>query len=142
MRRQTSMNGHGGWHPVVRRHGGQAERAIRGNTIYSVFVDNLPTSMGAKGLFQLFSNFGVELDAYIPNKRRKATGSRFGFIKYDCSVAADMALLKANGLWCEDKALKVKMAEFSKVIDTTQSNRQPVQQWREKEGHNTVGVSY
>ncbi|CAL5354769.1 unnamed protein product [Camellia sinensis] len=34
--------------------------------------------------------------------------------RYNCSVAADMAVQKANGLWCDDKALKVKMADFAK----------------------------
>ncbi|KAL7254779.1 hypothetical protein ACSBR1_009010 [Camellia fascicularis] len=72
-RGQTSTNGTGDWKPVVRKHGGQAAGALRESTIYSVFVDNLPTSMGAKGLFQLFSNFGVVLDAYILNKRRRST---------------------------------------------------------------------
>ncbi|KAL7165892.1 hypothetical protein ACSBR2_036709 [Camellia fascicularis] len=68
--------------------------------------------MGAQGLFKIFSNYGVVRDAYIPNKKRRSTGSRFEFIRYDCPVAADTALQKANGLWCDDKALKVKMAEY------------------------------
>ncbi|KAL7174929.1 hypothetical protein ACSBR2_028689 [Camellia fascicularis] len=53
-------------------------------------------------------------DAFIPAKRRKATGSRFGFMRYDCKVGAEMAVLKANGLWCDNKALKVKKVEFKK----------------------------
>ncbi|KAL7229196.1 hypothetical protein ACSBR2_007820 [Camellia fascicularis] len=53
-------------------------------------------------------------DAFIPSKRRKATGSRFGFVRYDCKVAAEMAVLKADGLWCDNKALKVKKVEFKK----------------------------
>ncbi|KAL7263613.1 hypothetical protein ACSBR1_001720 [Camellia fascicularis] len=94
----ASKHGNGGWKPVVRRQGGQGVGALRGNNIYSVFVDNIPVSIGAKGLFKIFSSFGVVLDAYIPNRRRKSIGSRFGFIRYDCSVAADMALQKANEL--------------------------------------------
>ncbi|GMP68414.1 hypothetical protein CsSME_00028041 [Camellia sinensis var. sinensis] len=31
---------------------------------------------------------------------------------YDCPVAAQMAVQKANGLWCDNKALKVKPADF------------------------------
>ncbi|KAL7258546.1 hypothetical protein ACSBR1_004635 [Camellia fascicularis] len=36
-----------------------------------------------------------------------------------------MAIQKANGLWCDDKALKVKEAEFGK--DPTRRNRDSVQ---------------
>ncbi|GMP52740.1 hypothetical protein CsSME_00018444 [Camellia sinensis var. sinensis] len=40
--------------------------------------------------------------------------TRFGFVRYDCLVAATMALQKTDGMWCDDKALKVKMAQFGK----------------------------
>ncbi|XP_028070288.1 uncharacterized protein LOC114272780 [Camellia sinensis] len=132
--RPAGKQGNGGWQPVVRRHGDRGVGGQRGNTIYSVFVDNIPASMGAKGLSKLFSNFGVVLDAYIPQKRRRSTGSRFGFIRYGCPVAASMALQKANGLWCDDKALKVKMAEFRKECENKQSKSQQVQKRWVKEG--------
>ncbi|KAL7174982.1 hypothetical protein ACSBR2_028731 [Camellia fascicularis] len=70
--------------------------------------------MTPKCLFTPFNKFGVVKDAFIPSKRRKVTGSRFGFVRYDCKVAAEMAVLKANGLRCDNKALKVKKAEFKK----------------------------
>ncbi|KAL7222748.1 hypothetical protein ACSBR1_024450 [Camellia fascicularis] len=54
------------------------------------------------------------LDVFIPKKRRKITGSRFGFVRYDCSVTATMAVQRADGLWCDNKALKVKGAEFKR----------------------------
>ncbi|KAL7241830.1 hypothetical protein ACSBR1_014421 [Camellia fascicularis] len=53
-------------------------------------------------------------DVYIPFKRRKQTRSRFGFIRYDCPIAAHIALHKANGLWCDNRALKVKSVDFGK----------------------------
>ncbi|KAL7243616.1 hypothetical protein ACSBR1_015924 [Camellia fascicularis] len=142
LERPASKQGNGGWQPVVRKHGGRGVGILRGNTIYSVFVDNIPVSMGAKGLSKLFSNFGVVLDAYIPHKRRRSTSSKFGLIRYHCPVAADMALQKANGLWCDDKALKVKMAEFRKEYDTKQSKPQLVQQRWSKEGKHTVHDTY
>lgn len=105
----------GGWQPVVRRHSRRGVWNSWANvSIYSVFVDNLPEAMRAKGLYSIFSNYGVVVDTFIPNKRRKLTRSRFGFVRYNCSVAADMAVQRANGLWCDDKALKVKMADFAK----------------------------
>ncbi|GMP40867.1 hypothetical protein CsSME_00011156 [Camellia sinensis var. sinensis] len=94
--------------------------------------------MGAKGMSKLFSNFGAVLDAYIPHKRRRSTGSRFGFVRYGCPIAANMALQKANGLWCGDKALKVKMAEFRKEYETKQSKSQQVQKRWVKEGIHSV----
>ncbi|KAL7198229.1 hypothetical protein ACSBR2_020693 [Camellia fascicularis] len=70
--------------------------------------------MEPKGLYSLFNNFGVVKDVYISFKRRKQTRSRFGFVRYDCPVAAQMAVQKANGLWCDNRALKVKLADFEK----------------------------
>ncbi|XP_028089322.1 uncharacterized protein LOC114289755 [Camellia sinensis] len=70
--------------------------------------------MNPKSLFQLFAKFGIVKDVFIPKKRRKITGSRFGFVRYDCSVAAEMAVQRADGLWCDDKALRVKGAEFKR----------------------------
>ncbi|KAL7211177.1 hypothetical protein ACSBR2_014122 [Camellia fascicularis] len=91
---------------------GRKQRFIR------CFVDNIPETMGAKGLYSIFSNYGVVLDVFIRNKSRQMTRSRFGFVRYNYSIAADMAVQKANGLWCDDRALKVKMVEFGKEYDT------------------------
>lgn len=119
MTREGKQYGHGndgrGWQPVVCRHGGKGVWSSRADiTIHSIFVDNIPESMGTRGLYNIFSNYGVVMDAFIPNKRRKMTRSHFGFVRYNCSIASDMAVQKAHGLWCDDKALKVKMAEFGK----------------------------
>ena len=77
-----------------------------------------------RALHNIFSNYRVVMDAFIPNKCRKMTRSRFGFVRYNCSVAADMAVQKAHGLWCDDRALKVKMAEFEKVFGAKPRSRQ------------------
>ncbi|XP_028101283.1 serine/arginine-rich splicing factor 2-like [Camellia sinensis] len=68
--------------------------------------------MVPRSLFTLFSSYGVVKDVFIPNKRRKATGSRFGFVRYDCPIAARVAVQKADGIWCDNKSLKVRIAEF------------------------------
>ncbi|CAL5381554.1 unnamed protein product [Camellia sinensis] len=60
----------------------------------------------------MFSSYGVVKDVFIPNKRRKATGSRFGFVRYDCVTEARVAVQKTDGIWCDDKSLKVRLAEF------------------------------
>ncbi|GAB2268018.1 hypothetical protein Dimus_002996 [Dionaea muscipula] len=71
-------------------------------------------------MVMLFSSFGVVKDAFIPRKKSKR-GNRFGFVRYDCSVAAEVAIQKANGLWIKDKELKVKVADF-----TRENNRKSV----------------
>ncbi|KAL7205726.1 hypothetical protein ACSBR2_018618 [Camellia fascicularis] len=70
--------------------------------------------MEPKGLFKLFTKFGIVKDVFLPQKRRKATHKRFGFVRFDCSVAASIAVQKANGLWVDDKALVVKHAEYAR----------------------------
>ncbi|KAL7265427.1 hypothetical protein ACSBR1_003243 [Camellia fascicularis] len=91
-----AAQGGGGWKPVFRRRFG---RPGASSNIHTVFVDDIPVSMSPK-------------DVFIPNKRRKETQSRFGFVRFDCPVAAEVAIRKAHGVWCEDKMLKVKKANF------------------------------
>ncbi|KAL7242302.1 hypothetical protein ACSBR1_014798 [Camellia fascicularis] len=103
----------GGWQPVFRRRHGTSGLRTRGG-MHNVFVDNIPESMSPKHLFHLFTNFGIVKDVFISSKRRKTSGSIFGFVRNDCPVAAEMAIQKANKIWCDDKVLQVKKAEFGK----------------------------
>ncbi|KAL7253987.1 hypothetical protein ACSBR1_008354 [Camellia fascicularis] len=86
---------------------------IQNDGLFTIFVDNIPESMGPKSLYILFNKFGAVKDVFIPAKRRIVTGIRFGFIGFNCSVAKNLADQKANGLWAEDKELKVKNAVFT-----------------------------
>ncbi|KAL7253642.1 hypothetical protein ACSBR1_008059 [Camellia fascicularis] len=104
----------GGWIPVIRRRGGMIGNRSSAEGVFTLFVDDIPNSMDPKRLFSLFGKFGLVKDVFIPAKRRKGTGTRFGFVRYTCSVAADMAIQKADGLWCDNKALRVKKAEYQK----------------------------
>ncbi|XP_028124251.1 serine/arginine-rich splicing factor SC35-like [Camellia sinensis] len=78
--------------------------------------------MVPRKLHDLFNKFGVVKDVFIPQKR-KATNTRFGFMRYDCSIAADVAEQKANGLWVDDKSLSVKIAEYGKGIEDRQRQK-------------------
>ncbi|KAL7211067.1 hypothetical protein ACSBR2_014032 [Camellia fascicularis] len=101
----------GGWIPVVnQRRGGGPRGYEERRGLFTVFVDNIPSSLDAKSLFKLFNKFGVVKDVFIPFKRRKATNTRFGFVKFDCHVASDMAVQKTNGILVDDKVLVVKYA--------------------------------
>ncbi|CAL5327246.1 unnamed protein product [Camellia sinensis] len=116
-----------GWRPVVRRHGrpGSWNTQVRAVT-HIIFVDDIPDSMDPRRLHSLFSNFGVVRDVFIPFKRRKTTHTKFDFVKYDCPVAANMAVQKTDRLWCDDKALKVKLAEFGKEVIGKQRSAHPI----------------
>ncbi|GMP69083.1 hypothetical protein CsSME_00028478 [Camellia sinensis var. sinensis] len=106
----------GGWKPVLHRRkvGSQLRDTTEGGWI-TIFVDNIPGSMDSKSLFTLFRKFSLVKDVFIPGKRRKASNSRFGFVSYDCQVAASVGIQKADGLWCGNKALRVKRAEYQKI---------------------------
>ncbi|KAL7191434.1 hypothetical protein ACSBR2_023502 [Camellia fascicularis] len=105
----------GGWIPVVRQRGGQGRGMTEGSIRYfTIFVDNIPNSVNLKGLHKLFTKFGVVKDVFISQKRRKITNTRFGFVRFDYSVAATVAVQKTDGLWVDDKAIQVKHADYGK----------------------------
>ncbi|KAL7193543.1 hypothetical protein ACSBR2_025198 [Camellia fascicularis] len=106
----------GRWRPVLRqRWGGKYRRPAVESGLVTLFVDDIPDNMDPKSLCDLFKKFGVVKAVFIPLKRRKAIDARSGFVRYDCPVAADVAVQKGNGLWWDDKRIKVKKADFNKV---------------------------
>ncbi|GMP81069.1 hypothetical protein CsSME_00035910 [Camellia sinensis var. sinensis] len=105
----------GGWIPVVSQwKGGRGQRKEPVHGLFTVFVDHIPSSMDAKSVYKLFTKFGIVKDVFIPFKRRKMSNSRFGFVRFDCSVAADVAIQKAHGLLVEDQILEVKNATYDR----------------------------
>ncbi|XP_028087047.1 serine/arginine-rich splicing factor SC35-like [Camellia sinensis] len=117
--------GEGSWIPVIRqRKGGGAHSYGRISTgLVNVFVDNVPLSMDAKALYKIFMKFGVVKDVFIPFKRRRATNSWFGFVRYDCEVAVNIAVQKANGLWIDNRRLQVKITAYDKGKKEEQTRR-------------------
>ncbi|KAL7162300.1 hypothetical protein ACSBR2_042724 [Camellia fascicularis] len=107
--RGTANRENGGWIPVFQQ---KARRNMGNSSIHTLFVDNLPKTMDPKGLYNMFTKFGVVNNVFMPLKRRKATRSRFGFVRYDCHIAAKVAIQKAIGVWCDNRALVVKSAAF------------------------------
>ncbi|KAH7848104.1 hypothetical protein Vadar_033833 [Vaccinium darrowii] len=86
----------GGWIPVIgnrnRDEGGKIHRtrlSYGDETIFTLFIDNLPEDVSHSWLKKLFSNYGVVIAAFIPEKRSKVTGRKFGFIRYNCSISAE-----------------------------------------------------
>ncbi|KAL7258283.1 hypothetical protein ACSBR1_004413 [Camellia fascicularis] len=120
------QGGNRGWISVVRQLKGreaQGKEAKRGLLI--VLVDNLPLAMDAKTLFELFTKFGIVKDVFIPTKRRIVTNSRFGFVRFDCHVAVDIAIQKGNDLLVDDMVLVVKKATYVKNFRDEQSRSRP-----------------
>ncbi|KAL7243557.1 hypothetical protein ACSBR1_015872 [Camellia fascicularis] len=106
MKDKMAERRHGeGWQPVLYQRGRHAQRFVPDRAkaeVFTIFVDNLSSSINSKGLSLLFNNFGVVKDVFILDKSRKATRTRLGFVRYDCSVVAKVAIQKANGIWCDD----------------------------------------
>ncbi|KAL7230649.1 hypothetical protein ACSBR2_009012 [Camellia fascicularis] len=69
--------------------------------------------MAPRNLYDPFTKFGVVKDVFVPQKRRKSTNTRFGFVRYDCSITATVAEQKENGLWVDDKSLIVRDVNVS-----------------------------
>ncbi|GAB2284299.1 hypothetical protein Dimus_018760 [Dionaea muscipula] len=82
--------------------------------LITLFVEDIPESMDQYAMFKMFAKFGVVRDAYIPRKRSK-TGKQFGFVRYECEVAAEVAIQKTSGLWLQDKELRVKIADYHRA---------------------------
>lgn len=102
-----------GWIPVV---GGQRVRRKEmpeGEEVFTLFVDNIPEARDNLWLARLFSRYGVVRDAFIPNKRSKISGSKFGFIRFSNRGDVHRAMDKLNGIWVDDKRMHVKEASFN-----------------------------
>ncbi|KAI8531854.1 hypothetical protein RHMOL_Rhmol11G0168200 [Rhododendron molle] len=81
--------------------------------VVTLFVDNIPDKATHLWLRKVFNNYGVIRDAFIPVKRSSKTGSKFGFVRYNCSVSADMAIFRAHGKEVDNRKLVVKLAYFT-----------------------------
>lgn len=103
----------GGWIPVSRSPCSQSRKSCLGDKqFFTLYVDNLPEDVSHQWFWKIFNNYGAVKDAFIPSKRSRISGNRFGFILYDCSVSADVAIRRANGLWIDNNKLFVKSATF------------------------------
>ncbi|KAI8528317.1 hypothetical protein RHMOL_Rhmol12G0140800 [Rhododendron molle] len=84
----------------------------RSQETFTLFIDNIPEHKDQFWLKRAFNKFGEVKDAFIPRKRSKRTGNKFGFVRFGCSAAASMAISRMNGIWVENERLFVKEASF------------------------------
>lgn len=75
-------------------------------------MDNIPEQKDHSWLQKTFSKFGEVNEAFIPRKRSKRTGNKFGFVRYERQGDANLAVEKMNGVWIENDRLFVKIACF------------------------------
>ncbi|KAI8562174.1 hypothetical protein RHMOL_Rhmol03G0014300 [Rhododendron molle] len=101
-----------GWIPVIRNHRAQNKLRAGNKETFTLYVDNIPEFKDHIWLKKTFNKFGVVRDAFIPHKRSKRTGKKFGFVRYDCPTAAGMAVSRMNGVWVDNERLFVKEACF------------------------------
>lgn len=84
-----------------------------GYFFHTLFVDNLPDDVGVRWFRNLFSKFGKVRRAFIPRKRSKRSGHKFGFISFHSKHEADHAIARTNSLWIDGRNLIVKEAGFN-----------------------------
>lgn len=98
MDREGKKVADGGWIPVINKHKkvyGNGSNEIK-EPLFTLFVDNLPNEADQTWLRNIFNQYGVVKDSYIPLKRSKR-GSKFGFVRYNCDVSTGVAIYRANG---------------------------------------------
>lgn len=85
---QEASNGdHGGWVPVIRSHRPRNSGWNKDKEeLFTLFVDNILDDRDQHWLSRTFNKFGVVKDAFIPRKRRKCSGNKFGFVRFGCHV--------------------------------------------------------
>ncbi|GAB2266831.1 Serine arginine-rich splicing factor 2 [Dionaea muscipula] len=135
------------WRPVLRRYArrqGYAGQRQGRDVEFSVFVDDIPTDMELNDVRRVFKNFGIVTDVFLPRKK-SVRGTRFGFVRYNCEVAAWMAVEKGNGLWIEDKRLEVNMAASGRMRRPTGPHAQdnqvrPEKAWFDGKERQSTGV--
>ncbi|KAH7865644.1 hypothetical protein Vadar_009231 [Vaccinium darrowii] len=90
---------------------------------FTIYVDNLPNSVGTPWFRKFFSNFGFVVDSHLPVKTSRRTGNRFGFIRFDIRKEVDLAIENANRIGIGKRSLVVERASYDRGIETTKAAR-------------------
>ena len=94
---------------------------------YTVFVDNLPTSMTRDWLWQLFQYEGEVVDVFMSRKQRKSSTQPFAFVRFSQLKGAQKAIDSMHGLEVRGSILSVKMAEYKRSeIQRSDSKKQKI----------------
>ena len=115
---------------------------------YTVFVDNLPTSMSKSWLWQLFGYEGKVVDVILSWKKRKNNQQPFAFVRFAKLHEAKKAINNLNDVDVRGCKIKVSLAEYRRKMDS-QKDRfvNMTSNWTRKmetlrDGTRTQGKSY
>jgi RNA recognition motif-containing protein len=76
-----------------------------------LYVGNLPFSVNAEKLKEVFSDFGEVSDAFVVKDRNTGRSRGFGFVTFADEEAADKAIAEMNGKELEGRELVVNEAK-------------------------------
>ncbi|CAM8943985.1 unnamed protein product [Rhodiola kirilowii] len=79
--------------------------------LYSIFIDNIPLGRDERWVRALFSKDGKAMDVFIPTRGRRATNSRFGFVRYKTMGEAKASIRRWNGANVGNAKLLVVLAD-------------------------------
>ncbi|CAM8969112.1 unnamed protein product [Rhodiola kirilowii] len=79
--------------------------------LFSLFVDNIPINRDERWVRALFNMVGQTMDVFIPARERKASRSRFGFVRYKSKGEAVAAIKRWNGANVGGAKLSVSLAD-------------------------------
>ncbi|KAL9683503.1 hypothetical protein QQ045_015325 [Rhodiola kirilowii] len=79
--------------------------------LFSIFIDNIPVNRDERWIRALFSKDGKAQDVFIPARGRRATNSRFGFVRYKTLREALASVRRWNGAHVGMAKLVVSLAD-------------------------------
>lgn len=125
--------GEEGWIPVIGNQRRQYTNNQLKKEMVTLFIDNIPDDRDQQWLCNIFNKYGVVRDAFIPNKKSKHSGNRFGFVRFASKEEAERAITRLNGIWIGYERLLVKEASFGQQTERRSQKKKEV--WPTKEAN-------
>ncbi|KAL9679083.1 hypothetical protein QQ045_016937 [Rhodiola kirilowii] len=79
--------------------------------LYSIFIDNIPVGKDVSWVRALFNQDGQSVDVFISARGRRASNSRFGFVRYMTLGEAKATIRRWNGANVGKAKLLVTLAD-------------------------------
>ncbi|CAO2834640.1 unnamed protein product [Amaranthus hypochondriacus] len=108
---------------------------VAGKNGTTLFIDGLPQGISKEWLWDVFAEHGGVNDIFISRKRRPANSNAFGFVRFNKSEDARVAIEKLNGRIIKGKKMAVTIAKYNRAESRGQNPRpqskaQPVKKHR------------
>ncbi|KAK8598800.1 hypothetical protein V6N13_076746 [Hibiscus sabdariffa] len=85
---------------------------LGGRQTITLFVQNLPTTIHWRGLWQVFGRHGDVVDSFIASKLDRA-GRRFGFVRFSNRLDANRAIERLDGFRLYGSRISVSVAKYN-----------------------------